>query len=43
VNTQVRKTLDDWNLLGHQFEFIALPLKISGADGSPVRAIAILQ
>ncbi len=31
------------SLLGHRFEFIALPLKISGADGSPVRAIAILQ
>jgi kynurenine formamidase len=31
------------SLLGHRFEFIALPLKISGADGSPIRAIAILQ
>jgi kynurenine formamidase len=30
-------------LSGHQFQFIALPLKIFGADGSPVRAIAILQ
>lgn len=30
------------SLVGHKFEFIALPLKISGADGSPVRAIAIL-
>ena len=31
------------SLLGHRFEFIALPLKISGADGSPIRAIAILR
>jgi hypothetical protein len=30
-------------LLGKQFRFIALPLKIAGADGSPVRAIAILR
>lgn len=29
-------------LVGHHFEFIVLPLKIVGADGSPVRAIAIL-
>ena len=30
-------------LLERRFRFIALPLKIAGADGSPVRAIAILQ
>lgn len=30
-------------LLGKQFRFIALPLKIAGADGSPVRAIAIVR
>lgn len=30
-------------LLGKRFQFIALPLKIAGADGSPVRAIAILR
>ena len=30
-------------LVGHRFEFIALPLKIAGADGSPVRAVAILN
>jgi arylformamidase len=30
-------------LLGRQFQFIALPLKIAGADGSPVRAIAVLR
>lgn len=30
-------------LQGQRFEFLALPLKIAGADGSPVRAIAIIQ
>lgn len=30
-------------LLGRKFQFIALPLKISGADGSPIRAIAVLE
>jgi len=30
-------------LLGRRFQFIALPLKIAGVDGSPIRAIAILQ
>lgn len=30
-------------LLGKRFQFIALPLKIEGVDGSPVRAIAILD
>ena len=30
-------------LVGHRFQFIALPLKIAGVDGSPIRAIAILQ
>ncbi len=30
-------------LIGHRFEFIVLPLKIVGVDGSPVRAIAILD
>jgi arylformamidase len=30
-------------LIGKQFQFIALPLKISGADGSPVRAIAVFE
>ena len=28
---------------GKRFQFIGLPLKIAGADGSPVRAIAILD
>jgi kynurenine formamidase len=30
-------------LVGRHFRFIALPLKISGADGSPIRAIAVLE
>lgn len=30
-------------LLGRQFHLIALPLKIAGADGSPVRAVAVLR
>jgi len=30
-------------LVGKRFQFIALPLKIAGADGSPVRAIALMD
>lgn len=30
-------------LVGKRFQFIALPLKIAGADGSPVRAIALIE
>ena len=30
-------------LEGQRFELIALPLKIAGADGSPIRAIAVVQ
>ncbi len=30
-------------LLGRAFQFIALPLKIAGADGSPIRAIAVVN
>ena len=30
-------------LQGRQFNFAALPLKIKGGDGSPVRAIAIIE
>jgi arylformamidase len=30
-------------LLGRRFQFVALPLKIAGADGSPVRAVAVLK
>lgn len=30
-------------LVGRRFRFIALPLKIAGADGSPVRAVAIVE
>ena len=30
-------------LIGKKFRFIALPLKIQGADGSPVRAVALLK
>ncbi|HZP63401.1 MAG TPA: cyclase family protein [Terriglobales bacterium] len=30
-------------LLGRRFQFIALPLKIAGADGSPIRAVAVLR
>ena len=30
-------------LVGKRFRFIALPLKIAGADGSPVRAVALLE
>ena len=30
-------------VLGKRFQFIGLPLKILGADGSPLRAIAILE
>jgi kynurenine formamidase len=30
-------------LVGHRFQFIALPLKIAGADGSPIRVIAVLK
>jgi kynurenine formamidase len=30
-------------LLGKEFKFIALPLKIAGVDGSPIRAIAIVR
>ncbi len=30
-------------LLGREFTFIALPLKIEGGSGSPVRAVAILH
>jgi len=30
-------------VLGKRFQFIALPLKISGVDGSPIRAIALLN
>jgi kynurenine formamidase len=30
-------------LLGRRFTFIALPLKIRGGTGSPVRAVAILD
>lgn len=30
-------------LVGRRFQFIALPLKILGVDGSPLRAIAILD
>ena len=30
-------------LLGRKFQFIALPLKIEGADGSPIRAVALLR
>jgi kynurenine formamidase len=30
-------------LVGRHFRFIALPLKIAGADGSPIRAIAVLE
>ena len=30
-------------LLGKDFTFVALPLKIKGGDGSPVRAVALLD
>ncbi|QDU91680.1 Kynurenine formamidase [Pirellulimonas nuda] len=30
-------------LVGHEFELIALPLKIAGGDGSPIRAVAVLR
>jgi kynurenine formamidase len=30
-------------LLGKKFQFIALPLKIDGVDGAPVRAVAVLE
>ena len=30
-------------LLGRRFQFVCLPLKVEGADGSPVRAIALLD
>ncbi|NDQ56439.1 MAG: cyclase family protein [Acidipila sp.] len=30
-------------VIGKRFQFIGLPLKIAGADGSPIRAIAILE
>ena len=30
-------------LLGKDFTFVALPLKIKGGDGSPVRAVALLN
>ncbi len=30
-------------VVGKKFDFYALPLKIKGADGSPVRAVAILD
>lgn len=30
-------------LVGKKFQFIALPLKVAGADGSPVRAIAVFE
>ena len=30
-------------VMGKRFQFIGLPLKIAGADGSPIRAIAILD
>lgn len=30
-------------LIGKKFEFFAMPLKIKAADGSPVRAIAVLD
>jgi kynurenine formamidase len=30
-------------LVGRRFRFIALPLKIAGVDGSPIRAVAVLE
>jgi len=30
-------------LVGREFRFVALPLKLLGADGSPIRAIAFVQ
>jgi len=30
-------------LIGKRFTFIALPLKIRGGTGSPIRAVAILE
>ncbi len=41
-NVLIVEGLANLDQLTHEFvEFIALPLKISGGDGSPVRAIAI--
>jgi kynurenine formamidase len=30
-------------VVGKRFRFIALPLKIRGGSGSPVRAVAVLE
>ena len=37
------ENLTNTELLPAQFEFIGLPLKLRGGDGSPVRAVAVVS
>lgn len=46
LRTHIPKMKDSVNLDAlerRRFQFVALPLKIAEADGSPVRAIALLE